>query len=402
MLWRTGCLIFLLQCLVAMLLLIIASLGRRHKHDTRFPYRSLEEIQVGANRLQLYAYGEDLYKAMFEAIDNASDYIYLESYIWKGDELGKEFQRRLAQKAAEGVKVYVIFDRFGNLVVPRTFKSGFDPAIHVLEYRAIRRPWQIFDLRHYALDHRKLLVVDDTISFIGGYNIGELYAKEWRDTHLRLRGAIATEFSQSFIDFWNRFCPEKEQIREYHRRHFNPRIRLSQNEAMRLTFPIRDMYIVAIDKAAESILLTTAYFIPDHILLDALKNAARRGVDVRILVPWNSNHILADWISRSYFAGCLQAGIHILGYRHTMLHAKTCTIDEQWSTVGTANLDRLSLLGNYEINVEIYSKDFAQQMQALFACDSSEVFELNAEDWQRRAWYIKLSEHLLSPWRFMM
>jgi len=162
------------------------------------------------------------------------------------------------------------------------------------------------------------------------------------------------------------------------------------------------MYIENIDRAEHSIWLTNAYFVPDHVLLDSLKAAAKRGVDVRILVPWTSNHVIVDWVARGYFTECLQAGIRVYGYRHTMLHAKTCPVDEQWSTIGTANLDRLSSIGNFEINVEIYSVEFAQQMQALFKCDTADMFELSLEDWQCRPWYTKWSEWILSPWRFIM
>jgi len=391
-----------LQVLTAAVLLVIAALGKRRKHEVSFPHQPFEEVQVGENSLKLYAYGRDLFDAMLEAIDAAQESIYLETYIWKDDAVGKEFQERLARKAEEAVAVYVIFDSFGNLVVPRTFKSSFHPAIHVLEYRAIRRPWQMLDPRRYALDHRKLLIVDGITSFIGGYNLGALYATQWRDTHLSLRGPGATELARAFIGFWNRFCPADEQITQRYHHQFGALITVSQNEAMRASFPIRDMYIAAIDEAEQSILLTTAYFVPDHMLLDALKDAARRGVDVRVLIPWNSNHVVANWITHSYFTDCLQGGIRIFGYRYTMLHAKTCTIDGQWSTVGTCNLDRLSLVGNYEINVAIYSAEFAGQMSALFAEDTAEKFELTMEQWEGRPWYIKVSERILAPLRFLM
>ena len=391
-----------LQVLTAAVLRVIAALGKRRKHEVSFPHQPFEEVQVGENSLKLYAYGRDLFDAMLEAIDAAQESIYLETYIWKDDAVGKEFQERLARKAEEAVAVYVIFDSFGNLVVPRTFKSSFHPAIHVLEYRAIRRPWQMLDPRRYALDHRKLLIVDGITSFIGGYNLGALYATQWRDTHLSLRGPGATELARAFIGFWNRFCPAHEQITQRYHHQFDALITISQNEAMRASFPIRDMYIAAIDEAEQSILLTTAYFVPDHMLLDALKDAARRGVDVRVLIPWNSNHVVANWITHSYFTDCLQGGIRIFGYRYTMLHAKTCTIDGQWSTVGTCNLDRLSLLGNYEINVAVYSAEFAGQMSALFAEDTAEKFELTMEQWEGRPWYIKVSERILAPLRFMM
>ncbi len=393
--------LFALQAATVMVLWVVAALSNRRKRGQSFPRPHLDEVQVGENALQLYGYGRDLYDAMFEAIDSAQESIYLETFIWKDDEVGWEFKNRLAKKAAQGVKVYVIFDSFGNLVVPHAFKS-FPSDIHVLKYQSIHRPWHILDPRRYALDHRKLLIVDGAVAFIGGYNIGSLYATQWRDTHLRLRGPAAADIAHSFIDFWNRAYPARKRITQRYARHFDPLITLWGNDGMRLTFPIRDMYIEAIDRAEHRILLTNAYFVPDHILLGALKEAARRGVDVRVLVPWRSNHIVTDWVSRGYFTECLSAGIRVFGYPYTMIHAKTCTIDGQWSTIGTANLDRLSSIGNFEINVEIYSAELARQMETLFECDTADAFELTFKGWGGRPWYTKLSERILAPLRFMM
>lgn len=394
--------VFVMQVFTVAVLWIVATLRNRRKKEISFPHFRLDDVQVGENNLRLYCYGRDLYDDMLAAIDGAQERIYLESYIWKDDEVGWEFKNRLAKKAAQGVEVYVIFDSFGNLVVPRAFKNSFDARIHVLEYRAIRHFWHFFDPRHYSLDHRKILVVDGQASFIGGYNIGSLYATSWRDTHLRITGPAAADLAHSFADFWNTSCPCADRIAHHYTRTIDPLITLWGNDSRRLTFPIRDMYIEAISRAEHSILLTNAYFVPDHVLLDALKEAARQGVDVRILVPWHSNHVIVDWVTHGYFSECLQAGIHILGYQHAMLHAKTCTIDGQWSTIGTTNLDRLSSIGNYEVNVEIYSRELAQQMEEMFKCDTSDVVELTLEGWQDRPLYIKWSERLLAPWRFIM
>jgi cardiolipin synthase A/B len=393
---------FSAQVLTIATLLGVSAIRDRHKKDRGFPHATLKEVIVKGNRLQLYSYGETLYDAMLEAIDNAKKTIYLESYIWKDDEAGWKFKTHLKKKAAEGVEVYVIFDRIGNLVVPRAFKDSFGPDIHVMEYMAIRSPFHFLDPRRYSLDHRKILIVDGNISFIGGYNIGSLYEKSWRDTHLRIIGPASAEIARSFTDFWNRFCHREDKIQRHYSRSFDPHINLHGNDALRLTFPIRDMYIEAINRAERSILLSNAYFVPDRTLLGALKAAAQRGVDVRILVPWISNHIVADWISHGYFGECLEAGIHVMSYRHAMLHAKTCTIDGQWSTVGTANMDRLSSIGNYEINIEIYSTEFAQQMEHLFHCDTFDVIERTSEEWHKRPWYTKLGEHILSSLRFMI
>ncbi|GHO46476.1 phospholipase D-like domain-containing protein [Ktedonospora formicarum] len=399
---RAGIGLLLLQFVTALLLLIASSWRNRRQHVKAFPHFQVGEVRLGDNGLQLYSFGRELYDDMLEAIDRARECIFIESFIWKDDEVGQEFKEHLARKAEEGIEVYVIFDGFGNLVVPREFKHSFHKSIHVLEYTAIRRPWYVFDPRYYSLDHRKLLIVDGRIGFIGGYNIGSLYATEWRDTHLRITGPAAGHLANSFIWFWNRNKPRTQEIQRHFPTGFNPFIDLHENNALRLTFPIRDMYIDAIDKAQRCILLTNAYFVPDHALLDALKAAVRRGVDVRVLVPWVSNHILTDWVSHGYFQECLEAGIRIFSYRHAMLHAKTCMIDDEWSTIGTANLDRLSSIGNYELNVEIYSEELALQMRELFECDTSDTFELTLDAWQRRPWYTKASERILAPWRFMM
>jgi cardiolipin synthase len=162
------------------------------------------------------------------------------------------------------------------------------------------------------------------------------------------------------------------------------------------------MYISAINRAQKRILLTNAYFIPDHVLLESLVAAAQRGVDVHILLPWTSNHILADWAARGYFSTCLKAGIHIWGYRNAMIHAKTCMADDAWLTVGTSNLDRLSAVGNYELNMEIYSSALACQMGELFERDLSNAIEVDPEKWMARPWYLKLSEWALAPFRIML
>lgn len=389
-----------LQALVIIILQILTQRHRQHKHDKPFPHPQLGPVKVGENTLQIYDYGSDLYKAMLAAIDNAQESIYLESFIWKGDETGQAFKDHLQRKADEGVAVYVIYDSFGNFVVPREFKT-FPPNMHTMAYQAFTRPWQILDPRHYALDHRKLLIVDGIIGFIGGFNIGKEYATKWRDTHLRIEGQAVADLAQSFIEMWNQYHKKPEQITKHYPRIFDPLINLRGTSPLHMTFPIRDIYIAAIDRAEHTIHLTNAYFVPDRVLLEALMEASQRGVDVRVIVPWISNHRIVDWITHGYFTSCLKAGIRVYGYNN-MLHAKTCTIDGQWSTIGTANLDRLSAVGNYEINVEIFSDVVARQMEDLFKCDTTNAFELTMENWDKRPWYVVLSEYILVPLRFLM
>ncbi len=362
-----------------------------------FPHQTYPPVRAGDNALQIYSYGRDLYAAMLAAIEGAKESVYLESFLWKGDVVGREFKQCLARKAAQGVDVYIVFDWFGNLVVPAAFKA-FPSAIHTLVYRGIRRPRHLLDPRRYALEHRKLLVVDGKVGFLGGYNIGALYATRWRDTHLRAEGPAAAQLAQLFADFWNSQTPPAEHIMRHYPRAFDPLFVPQDNDAARLSFPIRDMYISAIDRAERHVHLTNAYFIPDRVLLARLAAAARRGVDVQVLLPWRSNHLLADWMARGRFTTCLEAGIRIFRYK-AMIHAKTCTIDGQWSTVGTANLDRLSSVGNLELNAEIYSHELAQQMDDLFEHDKTNAAELSPEDWSARRWSDKLGERLLMPLR---
>ncbi len=399
--------VIIVACWVALQAAFITGLtvaGARRKRRqlaAGFPHPELAEAKVGENHLRIYDYGRDLYDAMLAAIDEARERIYIESFIWKDDEIGREIKARLIAKAEQGVQVYVIFDVFGNLVVPRAFKQ-FPPVVHTLRFAPWRHVWRLIDPRVYALDHRKILVVDGAVGFIGGYNIGDLYATQWRDTHLRIEGPAAQDLAQSFVDFWNLFTRKRHHITKYHQRHFDPTITFRGTNAMRLVFPIRDMYMEAFDRAQSHIMLTNAYFIPDHNLLEALTEAATRGVEVHVLLPWQSNHILADWGARSYFSRCLRAGIRIWGYEGAMIHAKTCTVDGIWSTIGTANLDRLSAVGNYELNVEVYSQELAQRMEALFEADQTNAFEITAEFWRKRAWYAKLGERILAPLQVML
>jgi cardiolipin synthase len=159
------------------------------------------------------------------------------------------------------------------------------------------------------------------------------------------------------------------------------------------------MYLDAINRSRHNVWLTAAYFLPDQDFVDELRAAAGRGVDVRIVVPGKSNHIVADWISRGYYSQLLDAGIRIFRFRDAMVHAKTATIDANWSTIGTANIDRLSLSGNYEINVEVIDADLARQMEKVFLTDLDNTRELTRAEWDSRDVYRRFTEAVLGPLR---
>ncbi|MBF4162162.1 phosphatidylserine/phosphatidylglycerophosphate/cardiolipin synthase family protein [Nocardioides sp. CBS4Y-1] len=382
---------------------LVDSYRRRGKKPSPFPTSEPATTPVGDGAVTTYTYGSDLYADMIEAIEGAEQQILFETYIWKGDEVGERFKQALADAAARGVDVYCIYDGFANLVVSPVFKH-FPRGMKVLRYPIHPAGWRVLDLKRYGRDHRKILVVDSRVGFVGGYNIGAAYETEWRDTHVRITGPGIWDLQRAFADLWNA---------HHHRRvgrseppllletaaTWEPHIRFQRNMPRLWIFPIRGMYLEAINRASRNVWITTAYFLPDQDFVDALKDAAARGVDVRLLVPLKSNHIVADWISRGYFSQLLAAGVRILRFKDAMVHAKTATVDGTWSTVGTANIDRLSLQGNYEINVEVIDAGLAEQLEQVFLLDQTNCLELTMGEWQARDLHRKFTEALLGPLR---
>jgi cardiolipin synthase A/B len=373
--------------------------GQRYPLDKRFPTAPPATSQLGESSTTVYTYGADLYQDMLTAIRGARRQILLESYIWKGDEVGTQFKQAVIEAAERGVDVYIVYDKFANLVVPRDFYD-FPPQVHVLRFPVVRPAVLVSGIRHSGRDHRKILVVDDETAFVGGYNIGSLYATHWRDTHLRVTGPSVWELRNAFVDFWNRWRTEDLPIlQDIGSPHWLPHLRAARNAPSELVFPIRGLYLDAIDRACSHIYITQAYFIPDRDILTALLNASARGVDVRVLVPERSNHVVADWLARGHYATLLRGGVRIFLYEGAMIHAKTATVDGSWSTVGTANIDRLSLTGNYEINLEIVDGDVAARLEDTFRMDLSNSRDITLEEWERRPVLKKLAELVLSPLR---
>lgn len=385
------------QLATALILLLIDSRRKRDRAPVVFPKSDPVPVTAGSSDVTVYTYGQDLYTDMLTAIDGASDRIYFETFIWKNDAIGRAFKRALIRAANRGVAVYVVFDEFANLVVPRMF-FRFPPSIHVKHHPLLVGGWGFWHPRNSGRNHRKLMVVDGRVAFTGGYNIGSLYATDWRDTHVRVTGEAVGELENAFVDYWNLWGNRRHpELADPRHRTWDSPIRVHRNVPRQLIYPIRYMYLDAIDRARERVWLTHAYFIPDDDLLADVIGAAQRGVDVRIIVPERSNHIVADWVSRGYYRALLEGGARLFLYQGAMVHAKTAVIDDRWVTVGTANLDRLSLVGNYEINLEIIDRDMAEKMAEVFRLDLSNCRELTLEEWVRRPVMVKFSEALLKP-----
>ncbi len=390
-----------LQLALALVLTLVDSYRRRGKKPKPFPTTEPRPVPIGDGTVTTYTFGQDLYDDMLAAIAGAQRRILFETYIWKGDEVGEQFKRALADAAGRGVEVYAIYDSFANAVVDPRFKR-FGPRMRVLAYPVYTAGWRFFDLRRYGRDHRKIMVVDDEVGFVGGYNVGTAYATEWRDTHVRITGPGVWDLGRAFADFWNLHRRPRHGTRPLlleATADWEPRIRVHRNVPRLWMFPIRGMYLEAINRASTRIWMTHAYFIPDDDFVDALVAAARRGVDVRLLVPRTSNHVVADWLSRGYYGELLAAGVRIFRYGGAMVHAKTATIDGRWSTVGTANIDRLSMTGNYEVNVEFIDAGLAAEMERIYRSDLTNAEELTAAEWHARGVHKRFTEMVLAPLR---
>ena len=297
-----------------------------------------------------------------------------------------------------------MWDTFANLVVdPRFFRELH--GVHVRAQPLVTPSWMP-TIRNMGRDHRKLLVVDSGVAYIGGYNIGSLYADRWRDTHARITGPAVGELENTFVDMWNQ-RPKGALVSRRNQpvlpspgvRYWDTPFAVHRNSPRMAVYPIRNMYLEAIDRASERIWMTQGYLIPDDDVVAALHQATSRGVDVRIVIPAESNHVIADWLSRGYYDRLLHQGVRLFLYQGAMVHAKTCTIDGIWSTIGTANLDRLSLQGNYEVNVAITDPTVAERMAEIFEIDMANCVELTLDEWQSRSNVAKFTEALLSPWR---
>lgn len=374
--------------------------GGRHGFPTLPP----ADTEVSDNVVRTYTEGHSLYADMLAAIESATDHVYYETYIWRSDEWGQRFKSALIAAAQRGVDVYIVYDGFGVLNQdPRFYVFPKLPHLHVRRFPEIRSGLFTFNIRKTGRDHRKIVVVDGREGYVGGYNIGDRFADEWRDTHVRITGPAVWELSNGFVDFWNHFKLRRQPtLPDQGAREWNAEVTAAFNLPSRLLYPVRGLYLDAMDRATDRILITTAYFIPDKEILQGLVAAARRGVKVKVLIPEYSNHILADWVARPYYGHLLREGIEIWLYQHAMVHSKTMTVDGVWSTVGTANLDRLSLQGNFEANMQFFSPPFAARMEQIFTNDLTTARRLTISEWEDRGVPTKLAEVLLHPFEIVV
>ncbi len=345
----------------------------------------------GSQELKLFVEGDELYATMLSAIAAAKRYIGLESYIFADDEIGWRFAEALAERANAGVSVRLHIDAVGSLfLVSRRLERYLrEHKVHVRWFH--RWSWRELP-RYNRRNHRKLLVVDGVQAFIGGFNIHRQNSRSifgerrWRDSHLRLGGNLAVQAAELFQDFWfKRRHRRKNHVAE------GASILLSNNSRncrRRLRCVYNDMF----NGACRSIYLTTPYFVPDRGTQRALMLAAKRHVDVRVLVPRKGDSRLARWASRAAYSNLLCSGVRIYEYLPRVLHAKTAITDGEYGTIGTANLDYRSFFVNHELNVFTRDPILCSTLQIQFLKDLDQAEEIQFDQWRRRPWIDQLFE----------
>ena len=373
------------------------------------------------NKVTLLQDGAATYPAMFAAIRSARNHINLESYIIEDDEVGRQFSDLLLAQQARGVQVNVIYDSVGAVNTPKAFFERLrQGGIELLEFNPInpltaKGPWMI---NHR--DHRKLLLVDGRIAFIGGINISSVYgsgsipsrsrkaaasAEEWRDTDLQIEGPVVSEFQKLFMQTW-----EKQRGRPLATNNYFPALKVQGKDIVRTIGSTPDdpfslMYLTlisAIGNAEKQVHLTQAYFVPDPQLLQALVAAAGRGVDVKLILPSQSDSGLVFHAGRAHYTELLQGGVKLYERVGGLLHAKTAVIDGVWSTVGSSNLDWRSFLDNDEIDAVVLGQDFAQKMEAMFASDLQASQAIDLQGWQHRPLQFQIKEWMAQIWERLL
>jgi len=369
------------------------------------------------NKVTLLIDGPATYAAMFEAIQSAKEHINLETFIIENDEIGKKFTDLLLKKQAEGVQVNIIYDSVGSITTPESFfKRLRDGGIQVVEFNPVnpfKAPGRWFMMRQ---DHRKILIADGKVAISGGINISKVYSGRpsgrkikgdpitWRDMDIQIEGPAVTEVQKLFLETWSK---QKGPTLAGH--NYLPDQKESGNALVsivgstpgsdnRITFIA---YVAAITFAEHSIHLTNAYFIPDDQILDAFMDAARRGVDVKIILPSTTDSTLVLSAARHHYSRLLKAGVKLYERRTVLLHSKTAVIDGVWSTVGSTNLDYWSLLSNDEINAVVLNREFAIEMERTFANDLAQSDQIQKDSWGKRSLSQKIKEaaaHLFSRW----
>jgi cardiolipin synthase len=372
--------------------------------------RTGQEPPVRARRVEMFTSGDACFAAIEEAILASRHHVHMEYYIWEPDTVGKRFAKLLAAKAEEGVQVRLLVDDIGSARLGRRFlqelrESGVEAALFNPMSMARFRP----DLVNFRT-HRKIVVCDGSVGFIGGMNICDAHSssvwgtKAWRDTHMRIDGPPVSELQLAFLEDWHFatgsgptspvYLPERGDKAS------GPWVQILSSGPDSDHHAIEKFCFSAIAAARRRVMITTPYFVPGEPLLSALTTAALRGVKVQLLLPVRSDQPLVAAAARSYYEELARTGVQVFEYGPNMLHAKVLVVDDDISLVGTANMDNRSFRLNFEIAAAVYDSEVAERLADSFHHDLADAKMFRLSEVPRHGWLRKLCEstaRLFSP-----
>ena len=362
---------------------------------------------VGGNRVEVLINGDRIFPAMLAAIRGATTSINFESFIYWSGTTGEAFAEALVERARAGVKVHLLVDWLGsNKMEKKLLETMKEGGVQIQRFH---QPHWHYLARLNNRTHRKVLVVDGSIGFTGGVGISDQWTgnaqdpAHWRDTHFKVEGPVVAQMQSVFLDNWikatgvvlhgNDYFPELVPVGPIAAQMFSSSPS-GGSESMHL------MYMLAITAAEKSILLSSAYFVPDELTLQTLVAALKRGVDVQIITP--GKYIDTEMVrraSRAVWGDRLAAGAKIYEYEPTMYHCKVMIVDELMVSAGSTNFDTRSFNLNDEANLNIYDAAFAQQQVAIFRDDLAHSRQITLQQWRQRPWTEKLWEHAAAVMR---
>jgi cardiolipin synthase len=363
-------------------------------------------------RIWLYKDGQAL-RAAYDAIKSARRLICLEVYIFRSDSTGRAFADLLCEKARQGIRVFVIYDSFGSWDSDAAIFTQMKSAGVRLQTFHPLQPWECkFGWRPANRDHRKLLLIDNEIAGMGGLNIGAEYAgssiissetcENWRDNAIGIVGPGARQLAQSFKQSWN-YVNHGGRIRRAELIHNIDTGELGLLASVpTLRSPLLPFLHRLFEQSRKSIQLTMAYFAPDDPLIEELCAAARRGVRVRLMLPGKCDIKLLQVAARSFYETLLTNGVKVFERQGAMLHAKTMTIDDEVTVIGSVNLDYRSIEYNLELSSIIRNRPFALQMRSLFENDVRHADRITLENWRYRPTWDRFVQWAVSRVRYLL
>ncbi len=381
-----------------------------HAYDTQDPqFRRSLGVLLGppileGNSVEVLLNGDEIFPSMLKAISGAKKTITFETYIYWSGSIGKEFSDALIERAKAGVKIHVILDFIGSAKMDLSVIDEMKDA--GIEVERFHKPvwWKLAKFNNRT--HRKLLVVDGAVGFTGGVGIADQWRgdakgpSQWRDTHFRVEGPVVGQFQAAFNDNWTKATGRVLDGSDYF-----PALKKTGSESAQLfsssptggSESVHLMYLLAINAAKYSIDLSSAYFVPEELTINALVAAAKRGVNIRIITP--GGHIDSDVVrsaSRARWGELLRAGITIAEYQPTMFHVKALVVDSLLVSVGSTNFDNRSFRLNDEANLNVLDHDFALRQVAIFENDWRRSKIITLQSWEQRPLREKLADQIAS------